>query len=118
MRAPGTCGPLEPLEIRRADTFRRRLLGVRAWRDWESGAWGLLLPRCRVVHTLGLAWPIDVVFVSRAGAILGLRPRLAPNRWAGCRFAWGALELPPGYCADPGWSGRVSAAWGALKIDV
>ncbi|CAM5181048.1 hypothetical protein CDEF62S_05908 [Castellaniella defragrans] len=108
----------DALQIRCAFSFRQRLQGIRAWPDWEQGSWGLLLPRCKAVHTLGLRRPIDVVFVSRAGGVLRVCGGLAPNRWVGWWPAWGVLELPAGYCSAPGWSGCVSAAWAFLKIEV
>ncbi|HEX7388353.1 MAG TPA: DUF192 domain-containing protein [Castellaniella sp.] len=106
------------LQICCAVTFWQRLLGVRALPDRDAPDWGLLLPRCWAVHTVGLAHPLDVLFVTAAGEVLRVARALPPNRWVAHFGAWGVLELPAGYCSVPGWSERVSAAWGDWKIDV
>lgn len=93
-----------------------RLRGVRARPDWGMTPYGLLLPRCRAVHTFGLRAPIDVVFLSPQGDVLRFVPSLAPGRWAFCREAWGVLELPGGYCSRPDWPEVLASAWGARKM--
>jgi len=58
---------------------------------------GLLLRPCRAVHTIGMAFPLDVLFLDSAGNAVALYPRLQPNRrtrWH--RAAVEALELPAG----------------------
>lgn len=107
----------ESLRIHCAKGFCARLLGLRAWPDREAGAQALLLPRCRCIHTFGLPWPIDVVFVSAAGDVLEARTSLQPNRIAWCASAWGVLELPARYTSSPGWLAQFRSAWVASKID-
>jgi uncharacterized protein len=41
-----------------------------------------LLRNCRAVHTVGLTYPIDVLFCDPGGRILRIEPALRP-----CRFA-------------------------------
>lgn len=106
------------LQLRVASTFRQRLLGVRAWDDWETRSWALWLPRCRAVHTIGLDQAIDVVFVSRRGTPVRVVGSLPPGKARLCRHAWGVLELPAGYCSRLDESSGLSGICGDLKIEV
>lgn len=74
------------LERARGLLFRRRL------REHEA----LRIPRCRAVHTIGLWYPIDVVFCAFDGTVIEIVPRLAPFRSAVQREAADVWELPPG----------------------
>lgn len=40
----------------------------------------MFLTRCRSVHTLGMRFPIDVIYVSKDFKIVGLRARVSPWR--------------------------------------
>ena len=63
------------VEVAAAPAERLRgLLG----RDGLEG--GLLLPRCRSVHTVGMRFPIDVAFLDRAGRVVGLVTPMRPWR--------------------------------------
>ena len=56
-----------------AVTLLSRLLGLALLRPERAGE-GLLIPRCRSVHTFGMRFAIHVVFLdARAGAGLGAR---------------------------------------------
>ena len=57
------------MEIVVASSRRRRLLGL-AWRRHPPQGWGLLFPRCRSVHTFGMRFEIDVVFLDASGRVL------------------------------------------------
>lgn len=61
---------------------------------------GLLIKPCSSIHTFFMRFPIDVVFINRAGKVVGLRAAMPPSRpYAG---AWGAhavIELPAGVIA-------------------
>lgn len=65
---------------------------------------GLWIVPCRAIHTVGMAWPIDVVFVDRRGRVLRIVPALRPGRAACCWRAWGVLELAAGEAARLGWT--------------
>lgn len=103
-----------PAELPRGRSARRRGLRGRAT---ASGA--LVLRRCRSVHTVGMRFPIDVVWLDRRGRVLRVR-RVVPGRVtrpvlrarvvvegpAGSAAAWGlgpgvtvrvhAVHPPPG----------------------
>jgi trehalose synthase len=80
-------------EVPVAKTFRARLLGL-ALRDRERAGPGLLIPRCRGVHTLGMRFALDLVFLDREGRPCSFRRAVPPRRLAWDRQASAVLELP------------------------
>jgi len=84
-----------------AHTPLLRLRGLLGRPALAPGA-GLLLEPCASVHTLFLRPAIDVVFLSGAGEVLRVAPRLRPWRLVACRGARSVLELPAGACARLG----------------
>jgi uncharacterized protein len=85
-------------EVPVAVGFGARLLGLtRLGRD-EAGP-GLLIPRCSSVHTFGMRFALDLLFLDAEGEVVGARRGLAPRRFAAHRGAAAVLELPAG--ADP-----------------
>lgn len=90
---------LRPPRVKLAQSYADRLIGVGrgvTWREFDA----LCLPRCRAVHTLGLARPIDVVFVCDDAVIVEIRPRVPPWRIVMARAsdATHAWEFPAGSC--------------------
>ena len=49
-----------------AERFVSRLLGLALLERTEAGA-GLLIPRCRCVHTFGMRFALDLVFLDPEG---------------------------------------------------
>lgn len=76
-----------------ATTVRSRLLGLALIRRERAGA-GLLIPGCRSVHTFGMRFPIDVLFLDEADRVIDLRRSVPPCRFIGCPGAMAVLELP------------------------
>ncbi len=72
---------------------RSRLLGLAHLDRDEAGA-GLLIPRCASVHTFGMRFPLDLVFLDREGRPLSRRRGVSPRRLASHRGASAVLELP------------------------
>jgi uncharacterized protein len=70
-----------------------RLLGLALLQPACAGP-GLLIPRCRSVHTLGMRFPLDVVFLDRRGAVISCRRGVRPGRLVFERRAKSVLELP------------------------
>jgi uncharacterized membrane protein (UPF0127 family) len=89
------------LQAFRASGFVARLFGL-LWRRPLERAEALWIKPCTSVHTLGMRYPIDVVFLDREGAVVGLRSALAPRRLAGARRARSVLELPANRSAELG----------------
>lgn len=57
---------------------------------------GLLIEPCPSVHTLGMRYPIDIVFLDANYRVLRQVAQLKPLRWAACAGARATLELAPG----------------------
>ncbi len=88
--------------IRVADTALARMLGLLGSTGLAPGS-GLLLAPCSGVHTLGMAFAIDVVAVDRQWRVRRLWPELAPGRFAGMSWkAYAMLELPAGTIRENG----------------
>ncbi len=87
-----------------ADSFLRRGQGLLGRTQLPAGE-GLVIVPCQSVHCIGMAFPIDVLYLDRAGRVLkvisGLEPyRLGPFVWR----AHSVVELPAGAAAgtEPG----------------
>lgn len=87
--------------VRVAMRFRERLRGLLGTKCLLPGQ-GLWIEPGGSVHTIGMRYAIDVVFVDRAGTVLRVLRNLRPFRFGfaprGCRAV---LELAAG-SADPG----------------
>ena len=79
--------------MRVATGFRARLLGL-AFR--ARAAEPLLIPRCRSVHTFGMRFAIDVVFLDAGGRVLGVASNVPPCRVVSCRGAAAVVETAAG----------------------
>jgi len=99
----------EPLAIRRADTFRARAKGLLGVRHLDEGD-ALWLAPCRAVHTFGMRFAIDVVFLDARGKVLRIVPNLPPYRLAVCLRAASVLELAAGTMRRPGARASVERA--------
>ncbi len=74
-------------------TRLRGLLGITA-SDFRNGN-GLWIVPCHGVHTLGMGFPIDVVYLDGAYTVVHIEPDLRPWRLAPVRLeAESVLELP------------------------
>jgi len=80
-------------EVRVATGHRARLLGL-AHLDRARAGSGLLIPRCSSVHTFGMRFPLDLVFLDRDGRPCSFRRCVPPRRLAWDRRAVSVLELP------------------------
>ena len=87
-----------------ARSFWRRFWGLMGRRDFPPGSALVVDSNASVsVHTFGMRFPIDVIFVDRAGVVVGLREAMPPNRpYAGARGARRTVELPAGVIAQSG----------------
>jgi uncharacterized protein len=76
-----------------ADRPVARLLGL-ALLDRDRAGAGLLIPRCRAIHTFGMRFPIDVVFLDCAGEPVSRRRAIPPCCVVVEQRAASVLELP------------------------
>jgi len=57
---------------------------------------GLWIVPCESVHTIGMQFPIDLVYVDRKHRIRKLRSNVPPWRISACLSAHSVIELPAG----------------------
>ena len=81
------------LEVAVAAGRRSRLLGLAGLSRELAGA-GLLIPRCRSVHTFGMRFALDVHFLDGDGLPLAAWLGVTPCRVVWCRRAEAVLEVP------------------------
>jgi uncharacterized membrane protein (UPF0127 family) len=81
------------LDIPVATSFPSRLLGLAVLRRERAGP-GLLIPGCRCVHTFGMRFPLDLVFLAAGGRVVEHHRRVSPGRVVRCPGAMAVLELP------------------------
>ena len=87
-----------------ADTHWTRLRGLLglAVGDFRNGN-GLWIVPCHGVHTLGMGFPIDVVYLNREMKVILVQSQLQPWRFAPVRAqATSVLELPCHTVAETG----------------
>ena len=78
-----------------ADTSAERRTGLLKHSGLEPGD-GLWIAPCEGVHTFGMKFPIDVVFLDRKKKVLKIRPNMVRGRIAFSLRAHSVLELPAG----------------------
>jgi uncharacterized membrane protein (UPF0127 family) len=62
--------------------------------DLKQAGAGLLIPRCSSVHTFGMRFPLDLIFLDCEGRPLSSMSAVPPRRFAGDRRSSAVLELP------------------------
>ena len=87
--------PPVPIKWRLARGFMARLRGLLG-HELPAPGTALLIVPCRGVHTVGMRYPIDIVFVARDGRVLRVCPWVMPMRARVCGQAWGVAELAAG----------------------
>ena len=61
-----------------------------------AAAQALWLAPCPSVHTFGMAYALDIVFLGRGGEVLACHESVPPWRMRACRGARQTVELAPG----------------------
>jgi uncharacterized protein len=89
-----------------AVTWRSRLLGLAGLRGLGARM-ALLLPACRSVHTIGMRFALDLVWVDAGGAVVRVDAGVGPWRVRSCRAARAVVEAPAGSGAE------LARAWAA-----
>lgn len=80
---------------------RARLLGL-SHLDRERAGAGLLIPGCSSVHTFGMRFPLDLVFLDRNRIVIAVHRAVGRRRVVFCRGADSVLELPSSaYAPNP-----------------
>ncbi len=84
-----------------ATTSATRREGLLKRTKLEPGE-GLWIAPSEGVHTFGMKFPIDVLFLSKAKKVLKLRPNMRRSRIALMLRAYSVLELPAGTIESTG----------------
>ena len=93
--------PRGVLRVRVADRFWTRALGLLVGKPLDLTE-GLLIAPCSSIHTLGMRYAIDVVFVDGKGGVLRVCPDVRVGRMRFAPGARGVLELRAGVAAEHG----------------
>lgn len=82
-----------------AERLLDRMRGLLGKESFSRGE-GLLLRHCRAIHTFGMKFPLDLVFLDRNNRVVALRERVPINRFSPLYVtAASVLELPAGTLA-------------------
>lgn len=83
------------MKLYHASTFWQRFKGLLGKKNWPRNQ-ALLIRPCNSVHTVGMRFPISVIFLARDYRVLKVVPCLKPWQFAYCRKAYCVLELAAG----------------------
>jgi uncharacterized membrane protein (UPF0127 family) len=97
--------PAGVLRVRVADRFYSRALGLLVGAPLGPDE-GLLIAPCASIHTIGMRYPLDVVFLDHQAGVLRVCAEVRAGRMRWARGAHGVLELRSGIAALHG------LAWG------
>lgn len=87
-------------KVRMADTAWTRMVGLLNTAHLNPGE-GLIITQCNSIHMFFMKYPIDVIFVDKSGAVVGLVQDIKPFRLSRIYFrAHLAIELPSGTIAQ------------------
>ncbi len=84
------------INLKEASGFILRLKGLIGRTRLDEGE-GLWMARCRAIHTIGMRFPIDVVFLDRDFVVKKVVKGVPPFRpIVRCLSAAGVIEIPAG----------------------
>lgn len=93
LRGGGSTLLIEKMQI--ADNFYTRMKGLLTHQRFTEIE-GMLITPCNCVHTFGMRFPIDIVFIDKHRRVISSRKNVNKNRVAGVFKAKHTLELPAG----------------------
>ena len=88
-------GTIVAHQILVADTFVKRLRGL-LWKAPLLAGQGLVIRPCSSVHTFGMGYSIDVLFVDESHRILKIVSAMPPGRLAAALGSAYVVELSSG----------------------
>src|SRR4030043_657923 len=91
-----TKDPSYPVVLSLAGSFFSRLVGLLG--TAEKGQESLHIVPCNSIHTFGMKYPVDILFLDRAESVVKMISCMKPNRTA-CSppSVHSVIELPAGY---------------------
>lgn len=93
-----------------ASRFWERMRGLLGRAPLQADE-GMLIRDCGMVHTVGMGYALDVVFIDKKGVVRKLVRDLAPRRMAGAFGAVTTLELASGSAAQLGLQVGDAVRW-------
>ena len=90
-----TKGTILADHVQLADTFWQRLKGLLGTRFLPLG-YGLIIKPCNSVHTVGMSFPIDVLFVDDNHCIIKIVDNMLPSKASMASNSRYVVELPAG----------------------
>ena len=81
-----------------ADSSAKRRTGLLKHTSLEPGD-GLWIVPCEAIHSFGMKFAIDILYLDRKHKVKKVRPEMVPGRISGCLTAHSVLELPAGTIA-------------------
>ncbi len=95
-------GQIIAANVERADTFAKRAIGLIGRRSLAEDA-ALWLEPCNGIHTFGMRFAIDALYLDRAGVALRVLRNIRPNRIClPMRAVRVTVEFPAGTLAARG----------------
>jgi uncharacterized membrane protein (UPF0127 family) len=89
------CEPAPGLRIYAAATFAARGLGLAFLGSIPAGT-ALHLDPCRSVHTFGMRFALDLIWLGPEGEVVATERNVPPRRIRSCRAARSVLEMSAG----------------------
>jgi uncharacterized protein len=101
------------LRIAVARSRRARLCGLARLSELPPDR-ALLLERCRSVHTFGMRFALDLIWLDEARQVVRLDAAVPPRRIRSCREARHVVEVTAG--AGPAWAAVAQALGDACRL--
>lgn len=80
-----------------ANKFLSRMVGLLGRKGLPDGS-AMLLKPCSSIHTIGMQFALDVIFIDRNMSVVRTLRNLRPNRFAlGGHGAYSAIEMETGW---------------------
>jgi uncharacterized membrane protein (UPF0127 family) len=83
------------LRIAEAHSRAARMKGLAKLDDMPETT-GLHIPRCRSVHTFTMRFPLDLIWLDKAGDVVRIDPSVPPRRLKSCLRARSVIETRGG----------------------
>ena len=83
------------LRVAEASTRSARMKGLARLDDMPPTT-ALHIPRCRSVHTFTMRFPLDLIWLDKAGHVVRVDPQVPPRRLKSCLRARSVIEARGG----------------------